>query len=343
MKRILLWVIVAVMSIIGVCAGVAHWAWNDMQAALEQRIVMHEASALFEIKRGSSLAEIARRMQKAGWLKNDLYLRLEARRLNISADIKAGLYEIADGTTPRELLQKFVRGDVKVFQITFIEGSTFADMRGVLARDSRLRQTIPGKDDHWVVAQIAPSMGHPEGRFFPSTYNFSNGDSDLDILRRAHRRMVELLAVHWQTRAPDLPYESADDALIMASIIEKETGRADERAEIAGVFVRRLQLGMKLQTDPTVIYGIGDSFDGDLRRVDLQTDTAYNTYARYGLPPTPIAMPGEASIQAALHPASGKFLYFVGKGDGSHEFSTSLTKHNAAVRRYQLAGKRTQP
>jgi UPF0755 protein len=342
MKKVFWWRIFSLVLVTGACAGAASWLWQGMQSVLERRIVLHERSELFEIERGTSLAEIARRMENLGWLGNDLYLKLEARRLNVGANLKAGLYEVYDGTTPRKLLQKIVSGDVKVFQITFIEGSTFTEMRDVLEGHKHLIHTIEEEDDAWVMAQIASSFERPEGRFFPSTYNFSHGDSDLDILRRAYQRMVELLAFHWESREPDLPYESPDDALIMASIIEKETGRADERAQIAGVFVRRLRLGMKLQTDPTVIYGIGKNFDGNLRRVDLETDTEYNTYTRYGLPPTPIAMPGAASISAGLHPAPGKFLYFVGKGDGSHAFSTSLAEHNAAVRRFQLPGRSLQ-
>ncbi len=342
MNKIFWWGIVPLVLVIGACAGAASWLWQDMQAVLERRIVLHEHSELFEIERGTSLAEIARRMENLGWIGNDLYLRVEARRLKVGANLKAGLYEVYDGTTLRKLLQQFVNGDVKVFKITFIEGSTFAEMREILAGHKHLIHTMEEKNDAWVMAQIGSSFEHPEGRFFPSTYNFSNGDSDLDILRRAHHRMLELLAFHWESREPDLPYESPDDALIIASIIEKETGRADERTQIAGVFVRRLRLGMKLQTDPTVIYGIGKNFDGNLRRVDLETDTEYNTYTRYGLPPTPIAMPGEASISAGLRPAPGKFLYFVGKGDGSHAFSTSLAEHNAAVRRFQLSGRSAQ-
>lgn len=340
MKKILLWATASIVLLIGACAVIASWAWQDMQSSLDQRIELNASAELFEIERGTSLAKIAQRMEDLGWVKNDLYLRLEARRLNIGAHLKAGLYEVYAGQTPRELLQHFVQGKVKVFQITFIEGSTFAEMRRVMERNERLRQTITGQDDVSVLTRIDSTLTHAEGHFFPSTYNFSDGDSDLEILQRAHKRMQELLASYWESRVADLPYESPLDALIMASIIEKETGRADERAQIAGVFVRRLRLGMKLQTDPTVIYGLGDRFDGNLRRIDLQTDTEYNTYTRHGLPPTPIAMPGEASIRAALNPATSKFLYFVGKGDGSHVFSKSLIEHNAAVRQFQLSGKR---
>lgn len=342
MKRFLLWASLALLLVVALAGGGAYWIWQDMQSALDRRVYLHDSSELFEIERGTNLAAIARRMQTKGWLVNALYLRLEARRLKLGSSLKAGLYEIHDGTTPRRLLQKFVRGDIKVFQIILIEGSTFADIRRVLAGSRHLRQTLADNDNTWVMAQLGPAAGSPEGRFFPSTYYYSDGDSDLGILRRAHARMTELLAFHWQSRAPDLPYATPYDALIMASIIEKETGREDERTQIAGVFVRRLERGMKLQTDPTVIYGMGESYDGNLRRIDLQTDTVYNTYTRHGLPPTPIAMPGEASIRAALHPADGNFLYFVGKGDGSHQFSATLEEHNAAVRRYQLTARAEQ-
>ncbi len=340
MKKLFAWGMATLILLAAVCTGGGYWAWREMQSTLDRRIYLHESSELFEIERGSSLADVARRLYALGWLQNSLHLRLEARRLKIGSRLKAGLYEVYDGETPRRLLEKFVRGNVKTFQITFIEGSTFFEMQRVLAGKRYLRRTLTGKTDHQIMAGIAPAIEHPEGQFFPSTYHYSNRDLDTDILRRAHERMTELLAFHWQSRAPDLPYDSPDDALIMASIVEKETAREDERGRIAGVFVRRLRRGMKLQTDPSVIYGMGNDFDGNLRRVDLETDTPYNTYTRRGLPPTPIAMPGEGSLYAALHPVDDGFLYFVGKGDGSHHFSATLKEHNAAVRRYQLSGKR---
>tara|TARA_R110002096_G_scaffold74009_3_gene175260 strand:- start:687 stop:1718 length:1032 start_codon:yes stop_codon:yes gene_type:complete len=324
----------------GALAAVAAWLWHDLQTNLDQPIVLHGNSELFTIERGSSLAGLASRLTRAGWIKHAYYLRFEARRLGIGGRIQAGLYEISDGATPRELLQKFVAGDVKTFTITFIEGATFREMLAVLARHPYLEQSLQELGTAGILARVAPGLDHPEGWFFPSTYRFSSGQSDADILRRAHAQLVEILDRYWIERRPDLPYAEPVDALIMASIIEKETGRADERALIAGVFVRRLEKGMKLQTDPTVIYGLGDAFDGNLRRTDLETDTPYNTYTRPGLPPTPIAMPGEAAIRAALNPAAGDALYFVGKGDGSHVFSRTLAEHNAAVRRYQLPGGR---
>jgi UPF0755 protein len=206
----------------------------------------------------------------------------------------------------------------------------------VLAADDRVRTTLDGLEPPAIMAALGLEPRHPEGLFFPSTYRFDDGDSDADILRRAYRRMQRVLDDAWAKRDPELPYATPYEALIMASIVEKETGQADEREAIAGVFVRRLRRGMKLQTDPTVIYGLGAAFDGNLRRADLRRDTPYNTYTRHGLPPTPIALPGAAAIEAALHPADGKALYFVAKGDGSHHFSDSLRQHNNAVRRYQL-------
>jgi len=340
MKRILLWTAVSAGGLVIVVSAFMYAFWHDMQTSLDRPVVLHEPRELFPIAKGESLAGIAERFEQAGWIKKALYLRLEARQLRIGSKIKAGLYEIRDGASPREMLDQFVRGDVKVFRITFIEGTTFEAMLETLSEHSNIAHTLDRFDPATRLARVAPNLTQAEGWFFPSTYNYLNGEEDVSILRRAHTRMLEILNAQWQDRAPDLPYKSEFDALIMASIIEKETGRADERAEIAGVFVRRLQRGMKLQTDPTVIYGLGDRFDGNLRRVDLEGDTPYNTYLRPGLPPTPIAMPGEASIEAALHPAPGDSLYFVGKGDGSHVFSKTLEQHNAAVRRYQLTAER---
>ncbi len=322
----------------GALAAAAVWLWNDLQTNLDRPIALNGDSELFTIERGSSLSALATRFAHAGWIAHPYYLRFEARRLGIGGRIQAGLYEIPHGATPRGLLRKFVAGDVKTFTITFIEGATFREMLVELARHPQLEQTLHELDTRAILARAAPGRDHPEGWFFPSTYRFSAGDSDADILRRAHTRLLEVLDRNWAERAPELPYAEPVDALIMASIIEKETGRAEERAMIAGVFVRRLEKGMKLQTDPTVIYGIGTAFAGNLRRRDLETDTPYNTYTRPGLPPTPIAMPGEAAIHAALNPAAGDALYFVGKGDGSHAFSRTLAEHNAAVRRYQLSG-----
>ncbi|MFT4562158.1 MAG: UPF0755 protein [Gammaproteobacteria bacterium] len=342
MKRIFLWGSISVLGIMLVVASAAFWVWRDAQSVLDTPINLVEGPEQFEINRGASLATIARNLRDRGWLANEHYLRLEARRLKIGGGLQAGLYEVTEGSTPRQLLRLFVSGEVKVFQITFIEGTTFREIRKVLASNDNLKSTITDKDAVWIAGQISADLTNIEGQIFPATYYFSHGERDIDILRRAHTRMRELLESEWQGRAAELPYASPYDALIMASIIEKETGAESERAQISGVFARRLKFGMKLQTDPTVIYGLGTAFDGNLRRVDLVADTPYNTYTRHGLPPAPIAMPGAASIEAALHPATGSYLYFVGKGDGSHQFSINLKDHNAAVRRYQLKPRRSE-
>ena len=234
------------------------------------------------------------------------------------------------------MLEAFRTGDTKTFDVTFIEGSRFADMRRVLAAQPHLLHTIEDKSDEELMAELGVPEIPAEGMFFPSTYRYEAGSRDIELQARACTQLQEILNREWEERAEDLPYASPYDALIMASIIEEETGRAQERREIAGVFVRRLKRGMKLQTDPTVIYGLGKAFDGNLRRADLEGDTPYNTYTRSGLPPTPIALPGADAIAAALDPAPGKALYFVARGDGTHQFSKTLNEHNVAVHRYQL-------
>jgi UPF0755 protein len=307
----------------------------ESERALHKRIHL-AAPVLFDIAPGSNLWRVALALEAEGFLTHHLFLVIRGRLDGSAGAIKAGTYEIRSGDTPASLLADFARGRTKVFQVTFIEGSRFSDMRQVLAAQPRLRQLTAGKTDEQVMDALGQPGAAPEGRFFPSTYHYEAGTSDLALLARALRRMDEVLAQEWRQRQPDLPYTSPYEALIMASIVEKETARADERSAIAGVFVRRLLRGMKLQTDPTVIYGLGKDFDGDLRSADLVRDTPYNTYTRAGLPPTPIAMPGAASIAAALRPAAGEALYFVAKGDGSHHFSASLREHDLAVRQYQL-------
>ena len=234
------------------------------------------------------------------------------------------------------LLSHMVAGNTKSFSVTFVEGMRFDDMLRILADTPHITSVLTGLDHQEIMRRVGQPEQHPEGQFFPATYDFGHGSEDITILRRAYQRMRRELADAWRERDPELPYETPDEALVMASIIEKETGLASERAEIAGVFVRRLRRGMKLQTDPTVIYGLGAAFDGNLRRADLRRDTPYNTYTRHGLPPTPIALPGADAIHAALHPAPGNSLFFVARGDGSHQFSATLAEHNRAVRRYQL-------
>ena len=252
-----------------------------------------------------------------------------------SRKIRAGSYEIASGTTPVDLLDKMVRGDSTTASARLIEGWTFRQFRAELAKAEALKPTTAAMSE----AEIMTALGEPgmpaEGRFYPDTYAYSKGSADLAVLKRAHRAMRKRLDSAWAERGPETPLKSADDALTLASIVEKETGVASDRARIAGVFVNRLRIGMPLQTDPTVIYGMGQGFDGNLRKRDLQADTPFNTYLRTGLPPTPIAMPGKAALLAAVRPAETKALYFVSRGDGSSEFSETLADHNRAVNKYQ--------
>ncbi len=291
---------------------------------------------LFEIPPGMSLRSLAGELTAQGVLEHPYYFLVLSFLRGDAARVKAGEYEIRPGMTPDALLDKLVKNQVFQRSITLIEGWTLAQLLTALVKDDRLVAKQEGTSPQDLMVTLGRPGQHPEGRFFPDTYHFTKGTSDLDILGRAAQAMDRVLSEEWRDRAPGLPLESPDQALILASIIEKETGQASERPKIAGVFIRRLQLGMKLQTDPTVIYGLGAAFDGDLRRADLARDTPYNTYIRPGLPPTPIALPGRAAIHAALHPEIGDYLYFVAKGDGSHWFSASLEEHTKAVRRYQL-------
>jgi UPF0755 protein len=257
-----------------------------------------------------------------------------------SKKIRAGSYEIDRNTTPRGLLNKMVRGDVTLATVRFIEGWTMRQVRSELAKAEGLLPTIAAMSDADVMAALGATGQSAEGAFFPDTYAYNKGSSDLAVLRRAHHVMNKKLAAAWTQRTADLPLQNPQQALILASIIEKETGAAQDRRLVASVFINRLRVGMLLQTDPTVIYGLGPSFDGNLRKRDLQTDTPYNTYTRAGLPPTPIAMPGKASLLAAVQPQPSKALYFVARGDGSSEFSDNLAAHNRAVSKYQRGSKR---
>jgi UPF0755 protein len=291
---------------------------------------------------GSSMRTAARLASAAMPVYPDALVLL-ARMSGQDTRIKAGSYEIASGVTPLELIDKLTRGDVTQQELTIPEGWSFRQFRAALDAHEAVAHTTRGLTDAQVLELIASAepgakFDHPEGLFFPDTYLFAKGAADVAILRRAYRAMARHLAGEWQRRAAGVPYASPYEALIMASIVEKETGQARERPLIAGVFVNRLRRGMLLQTDPTVIYGLGAAFDGNLRRRDLQQDGPYNTYTRAGLPPTPIALPGLAALQAALNPARTDALYFVARGDGTHEFSASLEAHNRAVNRFQRRG-----
>ena len=289
----------------------------------------------FSLEQGGSLKSAARQMQQAGILPNDWMFVWLARTMGKSAQIQAGNYELGAAVTMLELLSIVTEGQAVQSKISIIEGWTFNQFRAALNANPTIRHDSANMSEAEIMRSIGAPELHAEGQFFPDTYYFVKGASDFVLLKRAYKIMQMRLHKSWQERAPGLPLKSAHEALILASIVEKETGQASDRSMIAAVFVNRLRKGMLLQTDPTVIYGLGDSFDGNLRKRDLLTDTAYNTYTRLGLPPTPIALPGQASIQAALHPASTDALYFVARGNGSTQFSNSLNEHNNAVRRYQ--------
>lgn len=269
-----------------------------------------------------------------------LYLRAYARATGKASALKAGEYELSPGMSSFDLLALIVSGKTVLHQLRLIEGWTFAEALAAIRSSNELVHTLKDSDAEGIMRAIGRGGLAAEGRFFPDTYYFPKGTTDEAFLRRAAAAMDNVLAQEWAQRPDGLPYQSAEEALTMASIVEKETGAPVERAEVAGVFVRRLLAGMKLQTDPTVIYGLGENFEGNLRRVDLERDTPYNTYTRLGLPPTPICLPGRASIHAALHPAGGNAIYFVSRGDGTHQFSATLEQHNSAVQKFQLRGKR---
>ena len=294
----------------------------------------------FSIASGSSLKGAARQLAGAGVVRHPMALVLLGRILNRAGAIKAGSYEFEPGLTPYTLLQKITRGDVTLMAITFPEGSTFRQWRRVLDQHPKLKHQTTEWQETQILKVLSIDEKSAEGLFFPDTYHVSEGTSDLVVLRRAHKLMQRLLADHWPSRASGLPVTTPYEALILASIVEKETGRIEDRPMVAAVFVNRLRKGMLLQADPTVIYGLGESFDGNLRRRDLDEDTPYNTYTRTGLPPTPIAMPGLASLVAVLNPPDSDVLYFVSRGDGTSHFSRTLPEHDRAVTKYQRSRKR---
>jgi UPF0755 protein len=289
----------------------------------------------FSLKQGSSLKSTARELQQSGFLERGWQFVWLARLLGKSGQIKAGNYALEHPVSPLQLLKIISTGEVSLNQVSLIEGWTFKQMRVALDSNPDITHNSANLTDAEILQRIGATESHPEGLFFPNTYYFAAGSSDLPIFKRAYQTMQKHLQQAWLERAPDLPLQTPYQALILASIIEKETGTPSDRLMIAGVFVNRLRKGMLLQSDPTVIYGMGDKFDGNLRKRDLRADSAYNTYMRRGLTPTPIALPGVAALQAALHPALTDALYFVARGDGSSQFSSSLSKHNRAVNRYQ--------
>ncbi|MEG0936465.1 MAG: endolytic transglycosylase MltG [Comamonas sp.] len=326
--RALIRALILLLLLAALAVGGAWW-W------LNQPLNLTAPSLELEIEPGTTPRGVAQNVVKAGVQTDARLLYAWFRLSGKDRAIKAGNYELSTGLTPYELLQKLARGEESLRALTIVEGWNWRQVRAALAREEFLKQDSAGLSDEAVMTALGRVGVMPEGRFFPDTYTYAKGSSDMAVLRRAMHSMDRRLADAWAMRAANTPLKSADEALILASIVEKETGRAADRAQIAGVFANRLRIGMRLQTDPTVIYGVGASFDGNLRKRDLQTDTPWNTYTRAGLPITPIAMPGKAALMAAVQPDQTKALYFVAKGDGTSHFSASLDEHNRAVNRYQ--------
>ncbi len=303
---------------------------------LNAPMAIPQDAVVFEVPSGSAFATISRNLAELGYIEHPDWYRWYARVSGSAGAVHAGEYLIESGTTPRQLLKMFVDGDVQLYSFTIVEGWTFRDLVTALAADDTLEVSIEYEDWPAILESLGAEVEHPEGLFLPETYRYPKGTTGTDILRQSYTLMQETLAEEWQERRQELPISTPYEALILASIVEKETALAEERPRIAGVFTRRLLQNMRLQTDPTVIYGLGLEFDGNLTRLHLRSDTPYNTYTRRGLPPTPIALPGKAAINAALQPAEGSELYFVatGLGDGSHKFSDTKAEHDAAVQEF---------
>ncbi|MGV8942369.1 MAG: endolytic transglycosylase MltG [Lysobacter sp.] len=318
-------------------AAVGLWAWQRYQVFADTPLAGLQAGDSVVVARGDSLPTVVTRLRQAGVHEGTEYeWRLLARQLGAASRLHVGEYALEPGISPRELLVAMRQGDIIQYRFTLVEGWNIRELRAALAKVDTLKHETAGLDATALMDALGHAGEHPEGRFLPETYLFSRGDSDLEVLRRAYAAMEKALAAAWAKRDPDTRLKTPYEMLIMASIVEKETGIASERPQIAGLFERRLKIGMRLQTDPTVIYGIGEAYDGNIRRSHLTTDTPYNTYTRSGLPPTPIAMPGVDALDAVAHPAPGSALYFVAIGDrsGRHLFGDTLAEHQANVRKY---------
>ncbi|MCO7514871.1 endolytic transglycosylase MltG [Pseudomonas guariconensis] len=319
-----------------ILAGLAlGWGAWKVYTVLEQPLHVTQ-ERLLDVPSGTTPNRMFYRMQGEGLLEDALWLRLYWRFNMAGTPLHTGEYRLTPGMTVHDLFEAWRRGDVVQYNLTLVEGWTFRQVRAAVAKHEKIKHTLGGLSDSEVMDRLGHTGVFPEGRFFPDTYRFVRGMSDVELLQQAYMRLEEVLAKEWAARASGLPYRDPYQALIMASLVEKETGIPQERGQIAGVFVRRLRLGMMLQTDPTVIYGMGERYNGRITRADLREPTPYNTYTMTGLPPTPIAMVGREAIHAALNPADGSSLYFVARGDGSHVFSDDLDDHNTAVREYQL-------
>lgn len=327
-KRIKRWVFLCTVAVMVLGIWLVYYAIAPLRLQPNSQEIVIQAN--------SGLKSIANQLVAQGVLKEPWRFILLAKLLNKAQFLQAGNYTLNKNISPYQLILSLNHGKTTQGSVTFIEGRTFAQMRDKLAINDAVKQSISALSESEVLRLLGSEYTVAEGLFFPNTYYFNRNTSDIVLLQRSYSEMQSKLTKAWNNREENLPYKNSYQALIMASIVEKETGKASERPMIAGVFINRLRIGMRLQTDPTVIYGMGSQFNGNIRKKDLMADTPYNTYTRSGLPPSPIAMPGMASIEAALHPAKTKALYFVGKGDGSHAFSDSLDEHNRAVVRYQL-------
>lgn len=310
------------------------WAWMDYQRAVENPVVL-EKQVYIDIEKGDSLDRITDKLIDQDLAIKPLWFKVLAYTSKSAKKIKAGEYELSPGLNAPEILALFVQGKTRQYAITFPEGWRFKDVLQAIEKNPYLEHTLNSTDSEALMRQLGADVIHPEGLFFPDTYFFEKNMTDVSLLKRAYDRMQQVLQQEWLNKAENLPLKSPYEALILASIVEKETAVVEERPLIAGVFIRRLEKGMLLQTDPTVIYGMGDHYNGDITWDDLKTSTPYNTYVIKGLPPTPIAMPGRDAIYAALHPNNGNSLYFVSRGDGTHMFSSTLKDHNRAVDIFQ--------
>ena len=315
------------------------WVAMDYRAFVSTPLELGERGLRYEIKSGKTLTHVSKDLARRGVIDTASYLVWMGKFAGTADNIKAGEYHFNNGITPERLLEQIVTGEMLQYAITIVEGWNFRQLMDAVHSNEYLLHTLSDYSDEEIMEKLGHSGEHPEGRFLPDTYHFPRLTTDVAFLQRAYNAMQSLLKTSWPERAIDVEFKTPYEALIMASIVEKETALPSERKQIAGVFNRRLQKRMRLQTDPTVIYGLGRAFDGNIRRRDLRKDTPYNTYLHRGLPPTPIAMPGRDAVLAALNPMPGEDLYFVSRGDGSHKFSATLEEHNAAVVEYQLGGR----
>jgi len=333
MLRFFGWIFV--LGIVAVAGG-ALWGWNDYQSFLKEERNIPASAQSFTVEGGWSAKRVASELTQLGVFEKQHWFELYARQSGLAPKIKSGEFTLPAMATVPELMNVLVAGKTVQYKESIIEGHNWRQLRAQLARSDDLVQTIGDLSDEELMERLGLGGQHPEGVFFADTYSFPKNFTDLEYLQRANNTLQKVLNEEWEKREEGLPFESPYEALILASIVEKETAVPEERPEIAGVFVSRIRKGMRLQTDPTVIYGMGEAYDGNIRRKDLTTDTPYNTYTRGGLPPTPISMVGRDAINAVMHPQSTKALYFVARGDGTHQFSENLDQHNAAVRKYQL-------